>query len=202
LVERTDGVLPAEVKLVKRAGLRPEVASGGMTRSAAIAEDTVGSTAIFTVVSRIPPGLRSSPHIHLNCESSIYVASGHGRVLTGANLDRGLVIEPGDFLFVPPGAPHVVTNDSDTDLVLVVSRNTSVEQVEDYRPEAERQPVAHSRANRFERPMLMDRCKTCRTPIRGPRALLWRLRGVHPYDKNPSSAIGARSAYTVPRIVS
>ena len=105
-----------EVRLVKRTGLRPETNSGGMTRSAAIAEDTVGSTAIFTVLSRIAPGLRSSPHVHLNCESSIYIASGHGRVLTGANVDRVLVIEPGDFLFVPPGAPHVVINDGDTGL--------------------------------------------------------------------------------------
>jgi uncharacterized RmlC-like cupin family protein len=105
-----------------------------MTRSAAIAEDTVGSTAIFTVLSRTAPGHRSSAHVHLNCESSIYVASGHGRVLTGPGVDRVLVIEPGDFLFVPPGAPHVVINDGDMDLVLVVSRNTSVEQVEDYEP--------------------------------------------------------------------
>ena len=123
--------------MVKRTGLRPEATSGGMTRSAAIAEDTVGSTAIFTVLSRLGPGLRSSAHVHLNCESSIYVASGHGRVLTGARVDRVLVIEPGDFLFVPPGAPHVVINDGDVELILVVSRNTSVEQVEDYRPAVE-----------------------------------------------------------------
>jgi len=175
----------AEVKLVKREELRPEVASGGMTRTAAIADDTVGSTAIFTIVSRVPPGLRSSPHVHLNCESSIYVASGHGRVLTGANLDHALLIEPGDFLFVPPDAPHVVINDSDTDLVLVVSRNTSAEKVQDYRPVSERQTVIDSRTTPFERPILMNRCKTCRTPIRGPLALVWRLRGVHPYEKNP-----------------
>jgi uncharacterized RmlC-like cupin family protein len=125
-----------EVRLVKRTGLRPETTSGGMTRSAAIAEDTVGSTAIFTVLSRLAPGDSSSAHVHLNCESSIYVASGQGRVLTGAGIDLVLLIEPGDFLFVPPGAPHVVINDGDVDLILVVSRNTSVEQVQDYKPAA------------------------------------------------------------------
>jgi uncharacterized RmlC-like cupin family protein len=129
-------VSPLEVRLVKGTGLRPEATSGEMTRSAAIAEDTVGSTAIFTVLSRLGPGLRSSAHVHLNCESSIYVASGRGRVLTGAGVDRVLVIEPGDFLFVPPGAPHVVINEGDVDLILIVSRNTSVEQVEDYKPAA------------------------------------------------------------------
>ena len=83
-------------------------------------------------VSRLAPGLRSSPHIHTNCESSIYVVSGRGRVLTGIHLDQELVIEPGDFLFVPPGAPHIVVNDGEVDIVLVVSRNTAEEHVEDY----------------------------------------------------------------------
>ncbi|TMB89730.1 MAG: cupin domain-containing protein [Chloroflexi bacterium] len=103
-----------------------------MARAMAIAGETVGSTAIFTVLSRLPAGQSSSPHVHLNCESSIYVASGRGRVMTGIHLDRVLGIEPGDFLFVPPGAPHIVVNDGDADLVLVVSRNTAEEHVEDY----------------------------------------------------------------------
>jgi uncharacterized RmlC-like cupin family protein len=124
--------MESEVRLVSRHHLPPGESSGAMTRTTAIAGETVGSTAIFTVLSRLAPGLRSSPHIHTNCESSIYVASGQGSVLTGVNLDRVLVIEPGDFLFVPPGAPHVVVNEGDSDLVLVVSRNTVEEHVEDY----------------------------------------------------------------------
>jgi uncharacterized RmlC-like cupin family protein len=124
--------MEAEVRLVSRDGLALGEQSGAMIRTTAIAAETVGSTSIFTVLSRLAPGLRSSPHVHTNCESSIYVASGEGRVLTGANLDRVLVIQPGDFLFVPPGAPHVVVNDGDVDLVLVVSRNTAEERVEEY----------------------------------------------------------------------
>jgi uncharacterized RmlC-like cupin family protein len=124
--------MESEVRLVSRDQLASGARSGGMTRSMAIAGETVGSTAIFTVLSRLPPGLRSSPHVHTNCESSIYVASGDGRVLTGVRLDTVLVIRTGDFLFVPPGAPHIVVNDSAVDLVLVVSRNTAEERVEDY----------------------------------------------------------------------
>jgi uncharacterized RmlC-like cupin family protein len=112
--------------------LAPGAPSGAMARATAIAGETCGSTAIFTVLSRLPPGQRSFPHVHTNCESSIYIVSGHGRVLTGIHVDRVLVIEPGDFLFVPPGAPHIVINDGDVDLVLVVSRNTAEERVEDY----------------------------------------------------------------------
>jgi uncharacterized RmlC-like cupin family protein len=122
----------SEVQLVSRDNLGAGEPSGAMSRATAIAADTCGSTAIFTVLSRLAPGLRSSPHIHTNCESSIYVASGQGRVLTGTHLDHELVIRPGDFLFVPPGAPHVVVNEGDDDIVLVVSRNTAEEHVEDY----------------------------------------------------------------------
>jgi uncharacterized RmlC-like cupin family protein len=121
-----------QVRLVTKDKLAAGEQSGAMSRATAIAADTCGSTAIFTVLSRLAPGLRSSPHIHTNCESSIYVASGHGSVQTGVHLDKVLAIHAGDFLFVPPGAPHVVINQGDDDLVLVVSRNTAEEHVEDY----------------------------------------------------------------------
>ena len=121
-----------EVRLVTQDKLAAGEQSGAMSRATAIAGDTCGSTAIFTVLSRLAPGLRSSPHIHTNCESSIYVVAGRGAVLTGVRLDKVLAIQPGDFLFVPPGAPHVVINEGGDDLVLVVSRNTAEERVEDY----------------------------------------------------------------------
>ena len=124
--------MESEVRLISRDQLTAGERSGAMTRATAIGGETVGSTAIFTVLSRLAPGLSSSPHIHTNCESSIYVATGHGRVLTGVHLDHTLVIQPGDFLFVPPGAPHIVVNDGDVEIVLVVSRNTAEERVEDY----------------------------------------------------------------------
>lgn len=174
----------ADIHLVKRDQVAKGVASGGMSRVTAVSAETVGSSAIFTVLSRIPPGLRSSPHLHTNCESSLYVASGHGRMLTGPGLDRALEITAGDFLFVPPGAPHVVVNDGDADLVMVVSRNTSEEVVEEYVP-PEHSHLEASQPTPFDRPLLVDRCKTCRIRIRGPLAIVSRLRGIAPYTKNP-----------------
>lgn len=99
--------MESEVRLISRDRLAAGAPSGAMSRAVAIAADTVGSTAIFTLLSRIPPGLRSSPHVHTECEASIYVASGHGRMLTGTHLDRALAIQPGDFLFVQIGRAHV-----------------------------------------------------------------------------------------------
>ena len=105
-------------------------------------------------------------------------------MLTGPRLDRAMQIEPGDFLYVPPGAPHSVVNDGDADLVLIVSRNTKNEIVEEFNPDHEPAHIA-ARATPFDQPLLLDRCKTCRVHIRGPRAVLSRLRGIVPYSKNP-----------------
>ena len=103
-----------------------------MTRLGPISADTVGSQGIFMGVSRLPPRTRSTSHIHTNCESSLYVSSGRGRFLTGPRLDRTMPIEPGDFIFVPPNAPHAFANDGDVELVFIVARTAQREQVEEY----------------------------------------------------------------------
>ena len=125
-----------EIAVVKRDQVTHGESSGAMTRLGAISADTVGSEGIFMGVSRLPPGLRSSGHLHTNCESSLYVSSGRGRFLSGLRLERTTSIEPGDFIFVPPNAPHAVTNDGDVDLVFIVARTAQREQVEDYDPMA------------------------------------------------------------------
>lgn len=125
--------MAARVQLISAGQFVEGVASGGMHRSDAISAATCGATGIFSVLSRIAPGGRGSAHVHTNCESSIYVVSGRGRMLTGDGLELELPMAPGTFLFVPPGAPHLPINDGDAELVLVVSRNAAEEIVEDYR---------------------------------------------------------------------
>ncbi|MHB8669533.1 MAG: cupin domain-containing protein [Acidimicrobiales bacterium] len=174
-----------DVRLLKRSQLVGAVVSGGMSRLAAVSAELAGSEGIFMGSSRVPPGLRSSPHVHLNCESALYVASGRGRFLVGAHLERALEVEEGDFLYVPPGAPHVVVNDSDADLVLVVARNTQEERVQEYDPDAAETVAVSTRQTPLDRPLLLDRCKSCRVRIRGPLALASRVRGITPYRKNP-----------------
>jgi uncharacterized RmlC-like cupin family protein len=123
-----------EVRLIRPEQLVRGIDSGAMHRLDAVSAGTCGATGIFTVLSRIAPGGQGSPHVHTNCESSIYVVAGRGRMLVGERLDRALQLDPGAFLFVPPGAPHVPVNDGAEDLVLVVSRNAAEERVEDYAP--------------------------------------------------------------------
>lgn len=118
----------AECRVIHPDALEVEVRSGSMTRLAGVSQGLVGSTGIHLAIATIPPGCASSPHYHVNCESAIYVARGHGRFLTGLNLETALPIGPGDFIYVPPDAVHQPVNDSPTEpLELIVARNTPVE---------------------------------------------------------------------------
>jgi uncharacterized RmlC-like cupin family protein len=125
-----------EIAVVKRDQVTKGESSGAMMRQGAISADTVGSGGIFMGFSRLPAGMRSSSHYHTNCESSLYVLTGHGRFLSGPRLDRATAVEPGDFIFVPPNAPHTVVNDGDVELVFIVARSAQRELVEDYDPES------------------------------------------------------------------
>jgi uncharacterized RmlC-like cupin family protein len=135
-LQATGARLPAamaarpRVRVVHAADREVEVSSGAMTRLAGVSRATVGAEGIHLAISAIPPGQRSSAHYHTNCESAIYVASGHGTFLAGDDLTERMAIGPGDFIHVPADAPHQPVNESDTEpLVLIVARNTPVELV-------------------------------------------------------------------------
>ena len=71
----------------------------------------------------------------MNCESAIYVVRGHGRFLTGNDLENSLTIGPGDFIYVPQDAVHQPVNDGSEPLELIVARNTAVEIVKEVHPQ-------------------------------------------------------------------
>jgi quercetin dioxygenase-like cupin family protein len=50
-------------------------------------------------------GAKSSPHIHADHDSVVYVVSGHLRVTVG---DRTMDAGPGDSLVTPPGVTHFI----------------------------------------------------------------------------------------------
>jgi len=99
-----------------------------------VSESLTGATGIHLATATIPAGCASGAHVHLNCESAIYVMHGHGKFMVGEKLDQALEFGPGDYLFVPPGAPHQPVNDGDETIEMVVARNAAVEIVEEYKP--------------------------------------------------------------------
>lgn len=124
-----------DVKVVRKDQAEVEVSSGAMTRLAGVSQGLTGAEGIHLAVATIPPGCASGAHSHTNCESAIYVVQGRGKFLCGEDLRTELEFGPGDFIYVPPGAPHQPVNTSTAEpVVLVVARNAPVEIVEEYTP--------------------------------------------------------------------
>ena len=102
--------------------------SSGMRRSAAISGARVGAGQLWMGRTVMAPGGRSADHHHGDSETGIYVVSGTP-AFAFRDPESGQIVRlqtgPGDFVWVPPHAPHREENPSpDTEAVLVVARST------------------------------------------------------------------------------
>ena len=70
----------------------------------------------------IPPGTRGMPHFHADGETAIYVVSGEADVWHGPGLGKRSAVRAGDFIYVPPGTPHLAVNRGEVTSVAVVGR--------------------------------------------------------------------------------
>lgn len=115
----------------------------GMTRAAAITHARTGASKLWAGTVTIHPDAKTGAHHHGDLESVIYVVSGRARMRWGDHLEYCAEAGPGDFIYVPPYAPHQEINASrDEQLVCVLCRsgqdpvvvNLDIEPVE--KPEA------------------------------------------------------------------
>lgn len=88
----------------------------------------------------IPAGKSAKAHIHKGYESVIYIIKGRVKTLYGEGLQKSVINEAGDFLYIPADLPHKPINLSDTEAAeAIVARTDPNEQesVEQYaEPEA------------------------------------------------------------------
>jgi len=90
---------------------------------------TAGTTGLSMHLVVIPPGGVAAPHIHQGFETAIYVLEGRVETRYGPGLQRSVVNEAGDFLFIPPDLPHQAFNLSQTEAArAIVARNDANEQ--------------------------------------------------------------------------
>jgi uncharacterized RmlC-like cupin family protein len=123
--ELGEQVTSTGVRVIRAADRLPDVCSGDMIREAAIANRTVGAQNIWIGYVELGPGLVSAAHHHGECESGIFVISGHARFYSGSDLREWYEAEPGEFVWVPPQIVHVEMNVSDAEPVrMVVARST------------------------------------------------------------------------------
>jgi uncharacterized RmlC-like cupin family protein len=101
----------------------------GVTLSTGISRASAGARALCLHVVTLPPGRRGTPHVHDGHESAIWIAAGEAEVWHGAGLASRTVIGAGDFLYIPPGTPHLPVNRSATDtMISLVARTDPAEQ--------------------------------------------------------------------------
>ena len=94
-----------------------------------VSDDTCGATGLAMHLVVVPPGAAAEPHYHDGYETAIYQLEGRVETRYGETLDRSVVTEAGDFLFVPPGVPHQAVNLSQTErAVALIARNDAGEQ--------------------------------------------------------------------------
>jgi uncharacterized RmlC-like cupin family protein len=89
---------------------------------------SAGATRISMNLVVIPPHGSAEPHFHRGFESAVYMMKGRVDVRYGPALDELLVLEEGDFLFIPADMPHQPINHADEPALAIVARNDANEQ--------------------------------------------------------------------------
>ena len=108
---------------------QPFVGKQGFSYAPAISAETVGACAIHMQLLTVPPGARAKAHKHENHETAIYAISGRVGMYYGERLEQHMVVEPGEFVYIPANMPHLPYNLSTTEpAVAVVARTDPNEQ--------------------------------------------------------------------------
>jgi uncharacterized RmlC-like cupin family protein len=107
------------------------IRSGESGPAPGVSGHTVGSRALRLRLRpvMIPPGTRGMPHFHADHESAIYTVSGETEIWHGDGLVKRTVVRAGDFMYVPPGTPHLSVNRGHV-MTIAVAASTDPEETE------------------------------------------------------------------------
>src|ERR1700687_5472115 len=82
----------------------------GMTRAAAIDHARTGASKLWAGTVVVEPNAKTGAHHHGDLETVIYIVRGRARFRWGEQLEFVDEAGPGDFVYVPPFAPHQELN--------------------------------------------------------------------------------------------
>jgi quercetin dioxygenase-like cupin family protein len=96
---------------------------GGGIRTVPLVTSRKGSTSLLNGVTTLDPGAAVPLHFH-NCEESVLVLSGNGRVhIDGVETD----VKPGLTTWIPTGVPHFFRNLSATESMSIFWTYASID---------------------------------------------------------------------------
>ncbi|KAF2815112.1 uncharacterized protein BDZ99DRAFT_190685 [Mytilinidion resinicola] len=113
--------MPGEVQVKKASEINAPTGAQteGMIRMNAI---TDMSDQICGTVMIAKPHTASAIHHHGEEDTIVYAAKGHGTIVSGLNGSKRQDLGPGDFALIPAYAEHQEVNDSDEDIVWIITR--------------------------------------------------------------------------------
>jgi len=94
----------------------------GIGLASGVTSQSAGAQGLYLNLVMIPPGRRGMPHFHDGHETAIYTVSGQTEVWHGRGLAKRTVVRAGDFMYIPPGTPHLPVNWGDVTAIAVVAR--------------------------------------------------------------------------------
>lgn len=89
-----------------------------------ISAQNSGAKGICMHLTTILPGQRAKAHLHEDQETAIYVLSGKAHMWYGDNLSERLEVKAGEYLYIPPGMPHLPFNPSETEAAVALIART------------------------------------------------------------------------------
>jgi uncharacterized RmlC-like cupin family protein len=117
---------PSEIVVIRSGGSYQ--GKQGMSLATGVSAQSAGARALCLHLVMIPPGTRGIPHLHDGHESAIYMVSGGTEVWHGRGLRRRTVVSAGDFIYIPPGIPHLPVNRGGVMMMAIVARTDPAEQ--------------------------------------------------------------------------
>ena len=100
----------------------------GFSYAAGVSASSAGARAICLHLLTIPPGVKGKAHLHESHETAIYTLSGQVETWYGDRLQHHIVSRAGDFLYIPPGCPHLPANLTDQPATCLIARTDANEQ--------------------------------------------------------------------------
>ena len=94
------------------------------TYFAGVSASNTGAHGICMHTLEILPGGRAKSHYHIAHETAIYVIDGPGHMYFGEKLEEHVVIDSGEYLYIPAGVPHLPYNPSETKTIKAVIART------------------------------------------------------------------------------
>lgn len=116
-------------KVIRAGNNHKYIGKQSLTYFEGISSKNTGAKGICMHLLKIQPGGKSNAHLHEDHETVLYILSGAAGMWYGEKLDHHLECKAMDYLYIPPGVPHLPYNLSDTEpCIAVVARTDPDEQ--------------------------------------------------------------------------